>query len=85
MISVLPMEDSTGSVHDLAHIPTKNRLAYCLTKASAKAYNLITGVQTGNLLDVDFTLILEPSWSTRPSCQPGAKHFCTQGRRKSSS
>ena len=31
------------------------------------------------------TLILEHSWSTRPSCLPGAEHLCTQGRRKFSS
>ena len=46
-------------------------------KAPAKADNLIEAVQTGKLVDVDTTLILEPSWSTRPSCQLGAKHFCT--------
>ena len=25
-----------------------------------------------------FTLILEPLWSTMPSCQPGVKHLCTR-------
>ena len=40
-------------MHDLAHFPTRNCLADCLTKASAKADNLITAVQTGKLLDVD--------------------------------
>ena len=29
-----------------------------------------------------FTLILDPFWSTRPSCQLGAKHLYTHGRRK---
>ena len=38
-----------------------------------------------NCLMLTFTLILEPIWSTRPSCQLGVKHFCTQGRRMSSS
>ena len=40
-------------MHDLAHIPTPNCSADCVTKASAKADNLITAVQTGKLLDVD--------------------------------
>ena len=43
----------SGSMHDLAHIPTQNCLAYCLTEASAKADNLITAVKTGRLLEVD--------------------------------
>ena len=77
MISMLRKEACSASVHDLAHIPTNNCLADCLTKTSAKADNLMTAVQTGKLLDVDSHLILEPLWSTRPSCQPGAKHFCT--------
>ena len=34
-------------------IPTRDCLADCLTKASAKADNLITVVQTGKLLDVE--------------------------------
>ena len=50
MISLLRMEACSGSFHDLAHIPTENCLADCLTKASVKADNLIT---TGRLLDVD--------------------------------
>ena len=53
MISMLRKEACSGSIHDLAHIPTQNCLADCLTKASAKADNLITAVQTGTLLDVD--------------------------------
>ena len=53
MISMLRREACSGSIHDLAHIPTPNRLADCLTKASAKADNLIKVVQTGKLLDVD--------------------------------
>ena len=40
-------------MHDLVHIPNQNCLADCLTKASAKADNLITAVQLGKLLDVD--------------------------------
>ena len=53
MISMLRKEACSGSIHDLAHIPTQNCLAGCLTKASAKAHNLITAVTTGELLDVD--------------------------------
>ena len=53
MISMLRKEACAGSIHDLAHIPTKNSLADCLTKASAKADNLITAVQTGKLFNID--------------------------------
>ena len=35
MISMLRLEACSGSIHDLAHIPTQNCLADCLTKASA--------------------------------------------------
>ena len=84
-VSILRQEACSGSIHDLAHIPTENCLADCLTKASAKADNLFTGVQTGKLLDVDIHLILEHLWNTRPSCQPVVKHVCTQGRMKFSS
>ena len=52
MISMLRKDAGSGSIHDLAHIPTQNCLADCLTKASAKADNLITAVKTGRLLDV---------------------------------
>ena len=53
MISMLRKEACSGSFHDLALIPTPNCLADCLTKASAKADNLITAVKSGSLLDVD--------------------------------
>ena len=53
MISVLRKKACSGSIHDLAHIPTQNCLADCLTKAPAKADNLITAVKTVRLLDVD--------------------------------
>ena len=36
MISMLRKEACLGSIHDLAHVPTQNCLADCLTKASAK-------------------------------------------------
>ena len=41
MISLLRKEDCSGSIYDLAHIPSQSCLADCLTKASAKADNLI--------------------------------------------
>ena len=47
MISMLTKEACSGSIHDLGHIPTQNCLADCLTKASAKADNLITAVKSG--------------------------------------
>ena len=53
MLSMFRKEACSGSIHDLAHIPTQNCLADCLTKASAKADNLITAVKTGRLLEVD--------------------------------
>ena len=78
MISMLQKEACSGTIHDLAHSPTQNCLADCLTKASAKADNLITAVKTGKLLDVD----THPHFSC---CLPGAEHLCTNGRRKFSS
>ena len=53
MISMLRKEACSGIIRDLAHIPTQNCLTDCLTKASAKADNLITAVKTGKFLDVD--------------------------------
>ena len=47
MISMLRKEARSGSIHDLAHMSTQNCLSDCLTKASAKADNLITAVKTG--------------------------------------
>ena len=52
MISMSTKEACSGSIHDLAHIPTPNCLADCLTKASAKADNPLTAVKTGKLLDL---------------------------------
>ena len=53
MISMLRKEACSGSIHDLAHISTQKCLADCLTKASAKADNVIPSVKTGKLLEVD--------------------------------
>ena len=53
MISMVRKEACSGRIHDLAHIPTQNCLADCLTKASAKADDLITAVKTGKLPQVD--------------------------------
>ena len=52
----LRKEACSGSRHDLVHIPTRNCLADCITKASVKADNLITVVKTRRLLDVDIHL-----------------------------
>ena len=52
MISMLRKEACSESIQDVAHIPTLNCLADCLTKASAKADNLMKAVQTGKMLDV---------------------------------
>ena len=49
MISMLRKEVCSGNIHDLAHIPTQHCLAECLSKASAKADDLITAVKTGNI------------------------------------
>ena len=57
MISMFRKGACSGSMHDLAHTPTQNCLADCLTKASAMADNLITAVQTENCLMLTFTLI----------------------------
>ena len=51
MISMLRKKACSGSIHDLAHISTQKYLADCLTKASAKADNVIPSVKTG--LEVD--------------------------------
>ena len=53
MSSVLRKEACSGSIHDLAHIPTQNCLADCFTRAPAKAGKLITAVKTRRLIDVD--------------------------------
>ena len=53
VISMFRKEACSGNIHDFAHISTQNCLSDCLTKASAKADNLITAVKTGVMLDVD--------------------------------
>ena len=53
MISMMRKEACSGSIHDLAHIPTQHGLSDCLTKTSAKPDNLIDAVRTGCLPDVD--------------------------------
>ena len=54
MVSMLRKEACSGSIHDLAHIPTHQTcLADCLAKASAQGENLIATVETRKLLDVD--------------------------------
>ena len=66
-------EACSESIHDTAPIPNQNCLADRLTKASAKADNLITAVQTGKLLDVDIHLDFRTPWSTRPSLSTWCK------------
>ena len=71
MISMLRKEACSGSIHDLAYIPTQNCLADCLTKASAKADTLITAVKTGKLSDVVIHLdfrTLEEHKAFMPTC-----------------
>ena len=58
MISMLRKGACPGSIQDLAHIPTPNCLADCLTKASVTADILITAVKLGKLLDVHIHLDL---------------------------
>ena len=53
MVSMFRKEACSGSIHDLDHISIQNCLADCLTKASAKADNLITAVKRGRLFEVD--------------------------------
>ena len=63
MISLLRKKACSGSILNLARIPTKNCLADCLPKASAKGDDLITAVRAGKVLDVvihpDFTTPME--------------------------
>ena len=82
---MLRTEACSGSVHDLAHIPTPNCLADCLTKASAKADNLITAVQTRQLLDADIHTDFRTLMEHKAFLWTYVKHFCTQGRRMFSS
>ena len=84
MISMFRKEACSGSIHDFAHISTQNCLSDCLTKASAKADNLITAVKTRKLFDTD----THPDFRTLMEhkaffCPFGAEHSCTQGRRTS--
>ena len=74
MISTLPKEACSRNVHDHAHTPTQQSLTDCLTKASAKAEDLITTVKTWRLLDVELHPVLEHSWNTRPY-RLGAEHL----------
>ena len=71
MISMFRKEACSGTIHDLAHIPTETCSADCLTKESAKADNLITVVKTWRLLDVDS----HPYFRTLMECLPGVELF----------
>ena len=52
-IQMLRKEACSGSIADLAHIATEHCLSDCLTKASAKADELIKAVSTGVLPQCD--------------------------------
>ena len=82
MISMLRKEDCSGSMHDLAHIPTQNCLADGLTKTSAKTDNLITAMKTGCWM-LTYIPIVEHSWNMKPAYLHDAGHLCTQRRRMS--
>ena len=77
MISMLRKEACSRRIHDLAHIPTRNCLSDCLTKASAKADNLITAVQTGKLLDVDVHPDFRQLMEHKAFLSTWCKTFCT--------
>ena len=85
MISMLRKEAFSGSMQDLAHIPTQNCVADFLTNVSAKADNLITALKTGNCWMLKSITLMEHSWNTTPSCLHGAGHLCKQRRRMFSS
>ena len=57
MVSMLRKEACSRGIHDLGHISTQNCLADCLTKASAKADNLIT--ESENL-----EIVIHPNFRT---------------------
>ena len=61
MLSILRKEACSGTIHDLAHIPTQICLAACLTKSSAKADNLITA---GSVVDYESQKIKRTVLST---------------------
>ena len=93
MIFIFRREACSGSMHELAHIPTLNSLADCLTKASAKADILITAVKTGRHLDVDIHHVFYNNYGAQgllifllqniyflPECPPDLP--CTNSPRK---
>ena len=73
MISMLRKEACSG----LAHIPTQNCLADCLTKATVKAYNLTTAVKTGKLLQVDIHHNFKTPMEHKAFFLHGSGLFCT--------
>ena len=69
IVFTLRKEVCSGSIHDLAHMPTQNCLADGAIQASAKADNHITAV----------TLFLEHLWNTKFSCLLVAELFGHKG------
>ena len=53
MIQMMRHEACSGDIQDLAHVVTKNMLADCLTKSSAKPDALIQTISNGKLPNCD--------------------------------
>ena len=85
MISMLRKEACSVSI--LLIFQLKNCLADCLTKASAKADNLITAVKTGKLFEVDIHPNLRTLKEHKAFFSTWCRTFisCTQGKRMFSS
>ena len=78
MISMLRRKARSGSIHDVAHIPTQNCLADCRTTASAKEDNLITAVKTVEFLEVD----IHPNFRTLMEQNTFLSTWCRTFRHK---
>ena len=68
MITRLRKEVCSGSIDDLAHIPTADCLSDCLTKTTAKPDNLINAVLTAKLPNVDMHPSFRDMIQHRVSC-----------------
>ena len=82
MNSMLRKEACSGSIRDLAHIPTQHCLSDCLTNSSGESrLNLSTSSENKEIVRCwDPSNFTKHSLSTRPPNQTGAEHSCTQGR-----
>ena len=79
MITMLRKECNSGSIHDLSHVRTEYMLADALTKASAKADNLIQAVTTGMLIQVD----VHPSFRTLIQHKAYTVNWCINNLKRS--